>query len=100
MTPKVLRQLRRTALRLNFAVKNKHSRTKRQHLEIQLKMQLADALAETKFNHLAGSIFERYVPDDGEFLYSDLEQDLRGWTIGGSPPRRLRGKVLEDALGM
>jgi hypothetical protein len=100
MTPKVLRQLRRTALSLNFAIKHKQPPTKRQRLEIQLQTLLTDALAETKVNHLAGSIFERYVPDDGEFLYSDLDRDLRNWTIGGYPPGRLMGKALEDELGM
>ena len=100
MTPKTLRQLRRTALRLNFAITHKQLRTKRQHLEGQLQKLLSDALAGTKINHLAGPIFERYVPEDGEFLYSDFARDLRDWAFRGSPPRLLMGNVLEDELGM
>jgi hypothetical protein len=100
MTPKVLRQLRRTALSLSFAIKHKHPRAKRQRLEIQLQTLLTEALAGTKFNHLAGNIFEKYVLDDGEFLYSDFDRDLRAWDLRGSPPHRLTGKILEDDLGL
>lgn len=100
MTPKVLSQLRRTALRLNFATKHKHPRAKRQYLESRLQTLLSEALAGTKISHSAGSILEKYVLDDGEFLYSDLDRDLRTWDLIGSPPLRLKGKILEDDLGM
>lgn len=100
MTPKVLSKLRRTALSLNFAIKHKYPRAKRQHLEKQLLALLSEALVGTKMNHLAGSIFEKYVLDDGEFLYPVLDRDLRAWDLRGSPPHRLTGKVLEEELGL
>lgn len=100
MTPEVLSDLRGTAQKLKFAIEHERPVAVRIRLETRLRMLLKEALKGTKMSHLSDSVFEIYVPNDGEFNFEDLDRDLRDWAIRGSPPHRLTGKVMEDALGM